>query len=108
MEYAGCNPSAALGDFKCPTNEELSPLARRFFPFPRFPVPKDPQLYIICVDGVPRLNTCAEGSLFSEVFLLSIITFSCIFFSGISGLRGTVLKLYYCIETRALLYYYQI
>jgi len=69
MEYAGCNPSAALGDFKCPTNEELSPLARRFFPFPRFPVPKDPKLYIICVDGVPRLNTCTEGSVFSEATL---------------------------------------
>jgi len=65
-EYAGCDPGAALGDFKCPSNEELSPLARRFFPFPRFPVPKDPQLYIICVDGVPRLNTCAEGSLFDK------------------------------------------
>jgi len=66
MEYAGCDPSAALGDFRCPSDEELSPLARRFFPFPRFPVPKDPSLYIICVDGVPRLNTCPEGSLFSE------------------------------------------
>jgi len=66
VEYAGCDPSAALGDFRCPSNDELSPLARRFFPFPRFPVPKDPQLYIICVDGVPRLNTCAEGSIFDK------------------------------------------
>ena len=32
----------------------------------RFPVEKDPQLYIICVDGVPRLNTCAAGSLFDK------------------------------------------
>jgi len=66
MEYAGCDPGAALGDFRCPSNEELSPLAKRFFPFPRFPVEKDPQLYIICVDGVPRLNTCAAGSLFDK------------------------------------------
>jgi len=66
IEYAGCNPGAALGDFRCPSDEELSPLARRFFPFPRFPVPKDPSLYIICVDGVPRLNTCAAGSLFDK------------------------------------------
>ena len=69
MEYAGCNPSAALGDFRCPSSEELSPLAQRFFPFPRFPVAKDPKLYIICVDGVPRLNTCTQGSLFSEATL---------------------------------------
>ena len=90
MEYAGCNPSAALGDFRlttirpsamvskltdncslfrCPSNEELSPLAQRFFPFPRFPVAKDPKLYIICVDGVPRLNTCTAGTLFSEATL---------------------------------------
>ena len=32
----------------------------------RFPVEKDPQLYIICVDGVPRLNTCAAGSIFDK------------------------------------------
>ena len=69
MEYAGCNPSAALGDFRCPSNDELSPLAQRFFPFPRFPVSKDPKLYIICVDGVPRLNTCTAGTLFSEATL---------------------------------------
>ena len=35
----------------------------------RFPVEKDPQLYIICVDGVPRLNTCAAGSLFDKATL---------------------------------------
>ena len=69
MEYAGCNPAAALGDFRCPSSEELSPLAQRFFPFPRFPVAKDPKLYIICVDGVPRLNTCTAGTLFSEASL---------------------------------------
>ena len=54
---------------RCPSNEELSPLAQRFFPFPRFPVAKDPKLYIICVDGVPRLNTCTAGTLFSEATL---------------------------------------
>jgi len=69
IEYAGCNPSAALGDFRCPSDEELSPLAKRFFPFPRFPVEKDPKLYIICVDGVPRLNTCTQGTLFSAATL---------------------------------------
>ena len=66
MESVGCDPSAALGDFRCPATAELSSLAQRFFPFPRFPVAKDPRLYIICLDGVPRLNSCGEGSLFSE------------------------------------------
>jgi len=66
VESAGCDPSAALGDFRCPSDEELSPLARRFFPFPRFPVPQDDTLYIICVNGMPRLNSCGQGSFFSE------------------------------------------
>jgi len=66
IEYAGCDPSAALGDFRCPSLEELSPLARRFFPFPRFPVPDDPTLYITCIDGMPRLTSCGAGSVFSE------------------------------------------
>jgi hypothetical protein len=30
--------------FRCPADSELSPLARRFFPFPRFPVPKEPKV----------------------------------------------------------------
>ena len=29
---------------RCPSDSELSPLARRFFPFPRFPVPKEPKV----------------------------------------------------------------
>lgn len=66
VESAGCDPSAALGDFRCPSNEELSPLARRFFPFPRFPVPQDDTLFIICVNGMPRLNSCGAGTFFSE------------------------------------------
>jgi len=66
VESAGCDPSAALGDFRCPSDEELSPLAKRFFPFPRFPVPQDDTLFIICVNGMPRLNTCGQGTFFSE------------------------------------------
>ncbi|XP_023344298.1 protein obstructor-E isoform X2 [Eurytemora carolleeae] len=66
VESAGCDPSAAFGDFRCPTNEELSPLARRFFPYPRFPIPNEPKLYIICVDGMPRLNSCGEETIFDE------------------------------------------
>lgn len=68
VEFSGCDPSAALGDFDgC--DRPLSPLAARFFPFPRFAVPDDPQLYIICVNNVPRLHTCQEGTIFSEATL---------------------------------------
>jgi len=69
VESTGCDPSAAFGDFRCPSDAELSPLARRFFPFPRFPFSEDPKFFIICVDGMPRLNSCGPGTLFSEASL---------------------------------------
>lgn len=68
VEYAGCDPSAAFGGF-AGCDKPLSPLAQRFFPFPRFAVPKDPSLYIICVNSVPRLHQCTEGTEFSEATL---------------------------------------
>jgi hypothetical protein len=37
-----CNPSALLGGFQCPSENDLSPLARRFYPFPRFAVDNQP------------------------------------------------------------------
>merc|ERR1711976_536849 len=49
IEELGCNPSALLGGFTCPAPEDLDPLARRFFPFPRFAVQGRNDLYIICV-----------------------------------------------------------
>ena len=59
----GCNPSALLGGFQCPSHpDQLSPLARRFFPFPRFAVEGQPGFYILCVNGHPRLQACAGGA----------------------------------------------
>jgi len=69
VKSAGCDPSALVGGFKCPSEAELSPLARRFLPFPRFSIRNEPGLYIICVNGLPRLNSCGHGSLFSEDIL---------------------------------------
>ena len=61
IEELGCDPSALLGGFQCPLPEELSPLARRFLPFPRFPVQGRQDLYIICVNNLPRLQACPSG-----------------------------------------------
>ena len=60
----GCDPSALLGGFQCPAPDALSPLARRFFPFPRFAVDGRNDLYIICVNNFPRLQACGAGSVF--------------------------------------------
>jgi hypothetical protein len=38
-----------------------SELNKRFFPFPRFPVKGRPELYVICVDNQPRLQSCGKG-----------------------------------------------
>ena len=65
IEELGCNPSALLGGFVCPHPDDLSPLARRFFPFPRFAVQGRQDLYIICVNNQPRLQSCGgSGGLF--------------------------------------------
>merc|ERR1712126_175262 len=66
VKSAGCDPSALLGGFQCPSEAELSPLARRYYPFPRFAIPNEPTLYAICVNGLPRLNSCGAGSRFSQ------------------------------------------
>ncbi len=59
-----CDSSALLGGFTCPHPDDLSPIARRFFPFPRFPVDGQPDLYIICVSDRPRLQACGGGAIF--------------------------------------------
>jgi len=61
-----CDPSALLGGFQCPHPDDLTPLARRFFPFPRFGVQGQPDLYIICVNDLPRLQACTPGHLFDS------------------------------------------
>ena len=37
----------------------------QFSPFPRFAV-SDPRVYIICVDGLPRLQSCGAHDLFDQ------------------------------------------
>ena len=66
VEELACNPSALLGGFVCPSPQELQgTLAGRFLPFPRFPVQGRNELYIICVNNLPRLQSCgASGGLF--------------------------------------------
>ena len=53
----------------CPDVADLSPLEARFFPFPRFAVPDQPGLYIICVDSQPRLKQCPNGADFDPTTL---------------------------------------
>ena len=66
----GCDPTALLGGFTCPGPGQLTPLEARFFPFPRFPVQGRRELYIICVDGLPRLQSCGgEGGIFDPTTL---------------------------------------
>merc|ERR1712083_763749 len=55
-----------LVGFKCPQAHELPPnaVARRFLPFPRFPMPGDETAYIVCVADNPRIHYCGDNSLF--------------------------------------------
>jgi len=68
IKSAGCDPEAAFG-FSCPLEFELTPLERRFWPFPRFAFTKDPMLYILCVNDLPRLRSCGNDHIFSTTEL---------------------------------------
>jgi len=60
----GCDPAERLGGFQCPVLRDLEgTFNERFSPFPRFAV-SDPRVYIICVDGLPRLQSCGAHDLF--------------------------------------------
>lgn len=70
VEKLGCDPTGLLGGFVCPDQSQLTPLELRFFPFPRFPVQGRDELYIICVDGLPRLQSCGgQGAIFDSATL---------------------------------------
>merc|ERR1712200_136564 len=49
-----------------PEVHELPPnaVARRFLPFPRFPMPGDDSAYIVCVADNPRIHYCGDNGLF--------------------------------------------
>jgi len=62
----GCDPAERLGGFQCPVLRDLEgTFNERFSPFPRFAV-SDPRVYIICVDGLPRLQSCGAHDLFDQ------------------------------------------
>merc|ERR1711963_54116 len=62
----GCDPTERLGGFQCPLLRELEgTFNEQFSPFPRFAV-SDPRVYIICVDGLPRLQSCGAHDLFDQ------------------------------------------
>lgn len=63
----GCDPEALLGGFQCPTlNELIGTFNEQFSPFPRFAVDGDPRVYVICVSGLPRLQSCGAMDSFDE------------------------------------------
>merc|ERR1711923_183473 len=63
--------SETVTGFKCPSPDELPPnaVARRFLPYPRFPMPGDEYAYIVCVADQPRIQYCGEGSVFDPATL---------------------------------------
>eukprot|EP00095_Tigriopus_kingsejongensis_P007774 snap_masked-scaffold154_size301342-processed-gene-2.15 protein:Tk07774 transcript:snap_masked-scaffold154_size301342-processed-gene-2.15-mRNA-1 annotation:"GJ15814" len=63
-EDGGCDSEALLGGFRCPGPEDLSELNQRFYPFPRFAIEEQPNLYLTCVNDQPRLQSCGPGSQF--------------------------------------------
>jgi len=66
--------SETVVGFKCPSPEELPPnaVARRFLPFPRFPLPGDEYSYIVCVENQPRIQACGEYSVFDPQLLTCV------------------------------------
>ncbi|CAB4067583.1 unnamed protein product [Lepeophtheirus salmonis] len=68
-----CDPSTFVG-FNCPQtqNEIADSLTRRFWPFPRFAYKGQPDSYITCVNGQPRLQRCGYGTVFAENYLSCI------------------------------------
>eukprot|EP00095_Tigriopus_kingsejongensis_P003753 maker-scaffold911_size81771-snap-gene-0.26 protein:Tk03753 transcript:maker-scaffold911_size81771-snap-gene-0.26-mRNA-1 annotation:"GK25194" len=75
-ETPGCEDlSESVVGFKCPDAHELPPnaVARRFLPYPRFPLPDDKSAYIVCVYNKPRIQNCGYDSYFDEQ------TLSCVY-----------------------------
>jgi len=60
----GCDPAERLGNFTCPLLQDLvGTYNERFSPFPRFAL-ADPRIYLICVEGRPRLQSCGAHDQF--------------------------------------------
>jgi len=75
VPYCEAQSEGVVG-FKCPAAHELPPnaVARRFLPYPRFPMPGDESAYIVCVGDSPRIQHCGDLSLFDPQ-TLSCLTY---------------------------------
>jgi len=69
----GCDPAGRLQDaFTCPLMTELEgTLNEKFSPFPRFAL-EDPRIYLICVNGRPRLQSCGAHDQFDDKSLTCV------------------------------------
>lgn len=65
-EDGGCDSEALLGGFRCPPQDKLSELNQRYYPFPRFAIENQPELYLTCVNNLPRLHSCGPGTQFDS------------------------------------------
>lgn len=64
VESQGCDPTERLGGFVCPQLRALEgTFNEQFSPFPRFAL-NDPSVYVICVSGRPRLQSCGATDIF--------------------------------------------
>jgi len=58
LQNLGCDPQTLFG-FTCPFLDEfVGTRNEQFAPFPRFAVEGHPGIYLICVGGQPRLQSC--------------------------------------------------
>jgi len=64
IDSQGCDPAERLGGFACPQLRDLEgTFNEQFSPFPRFAL-NDPSIYVICVSGHPRLQSCGADDIF--------------------------------------------
>merc|ERR1712047_95411 len=77
--------SEGVVGFKCPQAHELPPnaVARRFLPFPRFPMPGDDSAYIVCVADNPRIHYCGDSGILFHTLAYSGILWHTMAYSGI-------------------------
>lgn len=65
LTHLGCDPERMFG-FTCPSLQELErTINEQFSPFPRFAVDEAASVYLICVDNLPRLQSCGSLDIFS-------------------------------------------
>jgi len=69
LQDLGCDPEQIFG-FTCPPLEEfVGTRNEQFSPFPRFAIEGYPAIYLICVGGQPRLQSCGSLDTFNSTTL---------------------------------------